>query len=73
MSNIYTTNIHFMKVTQQKVCCIVCCTNYYIFLLSGEKELRGLMVCHACSLIKHCSHPLFRPLWGEIFYANVIH
>ena len=35
--------------------------------------LSFFMVWHACCLIKHCSHPLFRSLWREIFYDNVIH
>lgn len=53
---------------------IVCCkTTMYFFFLSKKGELKGLMVWPACSLAKHCSHPLFRPLWCEIFYVNVIH
>lgn len=53
---------------------IVCCkTTMHFFFLSKKGELKGLMVWPACSLAKHCSHPLFRPLWCVIFYANVIH
>ena len=50
-----------------------CKTTIYFFFLSEKGELKGLMVWPACSLTKHCSHLLFRPLWCEIFYANVIH
>ena len=49
-----------------------CKTTTYSFL-SEKGEFTRLTVWHACCLIKRCSHPLFRSLWREIFYANVIH